>query len=117
MSEILLPDYLHNIRPIEVQEAPTPDADEITKNMAVPKPTGWKVLCMVPPAKDKFDNSEIVKADAVIRNEELGTTVRWAASLGEDAYSDVEKFPNGAWCEKGDFVLVRAYAGTRFKVF
>ena len=37
--------------------------------------------------------------------------------VGPDAYGDTAKFPNGAWCKEGDFVLVRTYSGTRFKIF
>ena len=35
---------------------------------------------------------------------------------GDLCYKDENKFPTGAWCKEGDFVLVRAYAGTRFKI-
>jgi co-chaperonin GroES (HSP10) len=31
-------------------------------------------------------------------------------------YADKEKFPTGPWCKEGDFVLVRAYSGSRFSV-
>jgi hypothetical protein len=27
------------------------------------------------------------------------------------------KFPGGPWCKEGDFVLVRTYSGTRFKIY
>jgi co-chaperonin GroES (HSP10) len=37
--------------------------------------------------------------------------------VGPDAYKDQTKFPAGAWCKEGDFVLVRTYSGTRFKIF
>jgi co-chaperonin GroES (HSP10) len=37
--------------------------------------------------------------------------------VGPDAYADKAKFPNGPWCKEGDFVLVRTYSGTRFKVY
>jgi co-chaperonin GroES (HSP10) len=36
--------------------------------------------------------------------------------MGSQAYQDPEKFPDGAWCKEGDYVLMRAYSGTRFKV-
>jgi hypothetical protein len=29
---------------------------------------------------------------------------------------DKAKFPNGAWCKKGDFILVRPNAGTRLLI-
>ena len=37
--------------------------------------------------------------------------------VGPDAYGDKTKFPNGPWCKAGDFVLVRTYSGTRFKIY
>jgi co-chaperonin GroES (HSP10) len=36
--------------------------------------------------------------------------------MGSLAYRDQEKFPDGPWCKEGDFILMRAYSGTRFKV-
>jgi co-chaperonin GroES (HSP10) len=36
--------------------------------------------------------------------------------MGDLCYKEEAKFPTGAWCKEGDFVLTRAYAGTRFKI-
>jgi co-chaperonin GroES (HSP10) len=36
--------------------------------------------------------------------------------MGDAAYQDKEKFPNGPYCAKGDFVIFRSYSGTRFKI-
>ena len=44
-------------------------------------------------------------------------SVLFVLKVGPDAYKDTNKFPTGAWCEAGDFVIVRAYAGTRFKIY
>ncbi len=52
-----------------------------------------------------------------MRQEETATTVLFVLKVGVDAYKDTAKFPNGAWCKEGDFVLVRTYSGTRFKIF
>jgi co-chaperonin GroES (HSP10) len=48
--------------------------------------------------------------------EEHSTTVLFVVKVGPDAYKDEGKFPHGPWCKEGDFVLVRAYSGTRFKI-
>jgi co-chaperonin GroES (HSP10) len=48
--------------------------------------------------------------------EEQTTSILFVLDVGPDAYGDKEKFPGGPWCQKGDFVLVRTYSGTRFKV-
>ena len=36
--------------------------------------------------------------------------------MGTQAYSDKERFPEGAWCKQGDYVMFRANTGTRFKI-
>ena len=82
----------------------------------MPKPVGYKLLCVIPPAADEFENSQIVKADIVKKNEEIGTVTLFVVDMGPEAYADKEKFPNGPWCKKGDFVITRTYAGTRIKV-
>jgi co-chaperonin GroES (HSP10) len=35
--------------------------------------------------------------------------------MGQDAYQDKLRFPSGPLCQPGDFVLFRAYSGSRFK--
>ena len=35
---------------------------------------------------------------------------------GPDAYSDKDKFPNGPWCKKKDWVLFARYAGSRIYI-
>ena len=36
--------------------------------------------------------------------------------LGPDCYVDKNKFPNGPWCKKGDFILTRPNSGTRLVI-
>jgi len=36
--------------------------------------------------------------------------------MGDQAYSDADRFPTGPWCKQGDYVMFRANSGTRFKV-
>ena len=36
--------------------------------------------------------------------------------MGPDCYRDKEKFPDGSWCKKGDWVIFARYAGSRFKI-
>jgi co-chaperonin GroES (HSP10) len=88
-------------------------AEEKAKQL--PDPVGYKLLCMVPNIEQKYEGG-ILKADETMRTEELTTVVLFVAKLGEGAYKDPTRFPNGPWCKEGDFVLVRAYAGTRVKI-
>jgi co-chaperonin GroES (HSP10) len=36
--------------------------------------------------------------------------------LGVDAYKDEKRFPSGPYCKEGDWVIFRAYSGTRVKI-
>jgi co-chaperonin GroES (HSP10) len=91
-------------------------AEEKAKQL--PKPSGYRILCAIPEAEKQFEESEIglMKADETMRNEETLTTVLFVVELGPDCYKDTTKFPTGPWCKKGDFILVRPYAGSRLVI-
>ena len=91
-----------------------PDTDE-RKAKQLPDPSGYRILCAIPEIEEKYD-SGIVKADATMHYEELLTTVLFVVKMGPDCYKDAARFPSGAWCKEGDFILVRPHAGTRLKI-
>lgn len=117
MSEIILPPGISLPAPIQQADAPADNMSTEDKARQLPDPTGWKILCVVPDVTETFDGSTIVKADAFMRQEEHATTVLFVLKVGPDAYKDAAKFPAGPWCKQGDFVLVRTYSGTRFKIY
>lgn len=88
-------------------------AEEKAKQL--PRPQGYRILCAIPDVEKEFD-SGIAKADETIRYDELLTTVLFVVELGPDCYQDKTRFPNGAWCKKGDFILVRPNTGTRLVI-
>jgi co-chaperonin GroES (HSP10) len=81
----------------------------------LPIPQGYRILCAIPEAEEAFD-SGIIKSDETRRHDELLSTVLFVVDLGPDCYADKDRFPNGPWCKKGDFVLVRPNAGTRIVI-
>jgi co-chaperonin GroES (HSP10) len=89
--------------------------DAAEKAKQLPKPSGYRILCALPEAEETFD-SGIIKSDETRRHDELLTTVLFVVDLGPDCYLDKTRFPNGPWCKKGDFVLVRPHAGTRLVI-
>jgi co-chaperonin GroES (HSP10) len=117
MSNIILPPGITMPAPIQASVEPDENATPEDKARQLPDPTGWKILCVVPDVKETFDGSSIVKADSFMKQEEHATTVLWVMKIGPDAYKDKEKFPAGPWCKVGDFILVRTYSGTRFKIY
>jgi len=102
--------------PMEQAETPDEQVPIEERGRMLPTPQGWKILCAVPEVKDTYDNSAIIKAESFMKQEEHATTVLFVVSIGPDAYKDEKKFPSGAWCKPGDFVLVRTYSGTRVKI-
>jgi len=89
------------------------------KALQLPDPKGYRILCAVPDAADEHELSsglKLAKASETKRIEENGTVVLFVLKMGDLCYSEEAKFPTGAWCKEGDFVLTRAYAGTRFKI-
>jgi len=48
--------------------------------------------------------------------EETASIVGFVIKMGDLCYQDESKFPTGPWCKEGDWVMFRAYSGTRFKV-
>lgn len=89
--------------------------EAVEKAKQLPKPQGYRILCAIPEVEKEFDNG-LAKADTTLRYDELLTTVLFVVDLGPDCYKDPTRFPNGPWCQKGDFVLVRPNAGTRLVI-
>lgn len=117
MTDFILPTGVSMPKPIQQMAVPDAEAPEERRAKALPEPTGWKILCVVPDVQETFDGSSIVKADSLMKQEEHATTVLFVLKVGPDAYKDTAKFPSGPWCKEGDFVLVRTYSGTRFKIY
>lgn len=93
-----------------------PELTDAQRASQLPHPQGYKILCAVPSMEEKFEGTDLIKPDSLAKLEEQGTVVLFVMQLGPDAYSDQAKFPTGPWCKAGDFVLVRAYSGTRVKI-
>jgi co-chaperonin GroES (HSP10) len=112
MSEILIGSNPNNPQVVGMYR---PNATAAEKATQLPSPSGWHILCAIPET-DKEYESGLVKADETIRIEEVLTTVLFVVELGPDCYTDKTRYPNGPWCKKGDFILVRPNAGSRLVI-
>ena len=81
----------------------------------LPRPTGHRIL-ILPFAQKSVTKGGIHIAKQTIDKERLSTVVGHVVALGPDAYADTIKFPEGAWCKKGDWVIFGRYAGARFQI-
>ena len=82
----------------------------------LPKPVGYRVLVALPQQQDTYEGSNILKTDTAKRLDHIMSIMGLVMDMGEQAYADKERFPTGAWCKQGDYVMFRANTGTRFTV-
>ena len=83
--------------------------------LKLPEPKGYKLLIAIPKVEEKT-KSGVYMPDTLTKMEQTASIIGLVVEMGEDAYKDDQKFPNGPYCKKGDFVIFRSYSGTRFKV-
>ena len=82
----------------------------------LPKPVGYRLLIALPQVEEKFEGSELIKTNQIKHQEQVLSIIGAVIDMGDQCYADKERFPTGAWCKPGDFVMFRANSGTRFKI-
>ena len=90
-------------------------SSEAEKAKQLPEPSGYHILIGIPESEEKTDGG-ILKAKQTIEIEETATIVGFVLKLGPDCYQDKKRFPSGAWCKEGAFILMRSYSGTRISI-
>ena len=108
--------------PIKTKNTETTEGKKVSEDDAkakiaaqLPDVKGYRILCLVPEAEDTYE-SGLIKSDMVKSIEESATVCLFVLQLGDLAYKDKARFPSGPWCKEGDFVITRAYSGTRIKI-
>jgi co-chaperonin GroES (HSP10) len=88
------------------------------KAKQLPDPRTFHILCVVPEAMQEYAESEvgIIKSSQSMHFEEVLTPVLFVVKLGPDCYKDTTRFPSGASCKEGDFIICRPNSGTRLKI-
>lgn len=81
----------------------------------LPEPVGPKILIITPTIEERTAGG-ILKPVSALQKEEVASTIGMVVKVGPDAYKDKKRFPSGPWCKVGDFVVTRAYSGTRGSV-
>lgn len=81
----------------------------------IPRPVGYKILCMVEERPDTFEGTQIAKAEQTKTLEEHAMQIARVIDMGPDCYKH-EKYKSGPWCEIGDFILLDRYGGTKFRI-
>jgi len=81
----------------------------------LPEPKGYKLLIALPEVAETTE-SGIIKSIKSQHEESISTVVGWVISMGADAYANFSRFPTGPYCKVGDWVVFRAFSGTRIKI-
>jgi len=92
-----------------------PDDDGTRNASQLPEPSGFKMLIAMPELEEKTDSGIFIPESSRDR-EQTASIVGFVLKQGPLSYGDESKFPSGPWCKVGDWVVFRAYSGTRLKI-
>ena len=114
MNTLILPKHVAE-RLIKQVEKEKKVKKKPLEEMSLPKPTGWRILVLPYKAKEKTKGG-IILSDKTVTESQIATNCGLVLDMGPDAYNDKDKFPNGPWCKKKDWVLFARYAGSRIYI-
>jgi len=113
MNTLILPKHVaeRRIKQVEKEkkEKNIPEASKL------PKPTGWRLLVLPHRGQGKTKGG-VLLSDQTVEETQVATNVGLVLAIGPDAYNDKERFPNGPWCKKDDWVIFARYAGSRLNI-
>ena len=81
----------------------------------LPTPVGYRLLVLPFTPKEKTKGGIIIAQES-LEKLRIATNCGYVLKVGPLAYYDKEKFPTGAWCKKGDWVIFARYAGSRLPI-
>ena len=118
-NSLILPTHVAQARVLQRKKEEKEKKKNKTKKSLekakMPKPTGWRIIVLPYKAKEKTKGG-IILSDKTITESQIATNCGLVMEIGPDAYKDEEKFPNGPWCKKNDWVLFARYAGSRLNI-
>ena len=115
-TKIIKPKGLEIPSPYNSKRQTIPTSPEGVKSYIsiLPKPVGYRMLIR-PWSGEKKTKGGILITENTQSTIEMTTVVGLVILMGDLCYKDEKKFPNGAWCKEGQFVIYGRYAGSRFK--
>ena len=98
------------------QEKEPLNPDNIKKvKSQLPEPSGWRLLVLPFTPKEKTKGGILIAQES-LEKLRIATNCGYVLKIGPLAYVDKEKYPTGAWCKKGDWVIFARYAGSRLPI-
>ena len=81
----------------------------------LPQPTGWRMLVLPFKMKEKTKGG-LILAETALERQQVASQTGLVLRMGPDCYKDKDRYPDGPWCKKDDWVLITRYAGSRIKI-
>ena len=85
-----------------------------TEDSKLPQPTGWRLLVLPFKMKEKTKGGLLLGQETLER-QQVGANCGMVLKTGPHCY-DKERYPEGPWCKKGDWVIFARYAGSRIQI-
>ena len=85
-----------------------------SESAKLPTPTGWRILVLPFKQKDKTKGG-LLLADETIERSQVASTCGLILDMGPHCY-DKERYPEGPWCKKGDWIIFARYSGSRIRI-
>jgi len=114
-NTLILPTHVAKARVAQKAKEKKETKKKPLEEMTLPKPTGWRIVVLPYKAKQKTKGG-IILSDKTVAESQIATNCGLVMEIGPDAYQDKDKFPNGPWCKKKDWVLFARYAGSRINI-
>ena len=78
-------------------------------------PEGYSILVALSTLQKKTAGG-IEIPDEIVQRDQTAQICAYVVDLGPDAFCDEKRFPNGPRCKVGDWIIMKSYAGVRFKI-
>ena len=85
------------------------------KEPKLPQPTGWRLLVLPFKMKEKTKGG-LVLAETTLERQQVASQVGLVMAMGPQCYNDKERYPEGPWCKKDDWIIITKYAGARLSI-
>ncbi len=102
----------------KIQEDATENIEHLPTEKVIerlPDPTGWRILVLPYKGQGKTKGG-VILTDETMQERTYTTVTGLVLKMGTECYDNKERFPNGPWCKKGDWIIFGRYAGSRFGI-
>nr|ASN63559.1 co-chaperonin GroES [uncultured virus] len=114
-STKIKPALLDKYEDINKQEVEGYERLKTKEENKLPKPTGWRML-VLPFKMPEKTRGGLFLGQETLERQQVASTCGLVLAQGPDCYKETEKFPDGPWCKKGDWVVFARYAGSRIQI-